>query len=97
MMNTTTRWMALAAALALAGVVHAETVDQYGHVLKHDAKQLGHKTVEVGKATGHAVVHAGKVVGHDVAQGAKRGYHAVRHEVHKLHDGGSAAKPAAKP
>ena len=91
-----TRWMLIIAALALAGAVHAETVDQYGHDLKHDAKQLGHKSVEVGKATGHAVVHAGKVVGHDVAQGARRGYHAVRHEVHKLHDG-SAAKPAAKP
>ena len=95
-MNSMTRWMVFAAAAALAGVAHAETVDQYGHTLKRDATQLGHKTVEVGKATGHAVVHAGKVVGHDVAQGARRSYHAVRHEVHKLHDG-SAPKPAAKP
>ena len=92
-----TRWMLIIAALALAGAVHAETVDQYGHDLKHDAKQLGHKSVEVGKATGHAVLHAGKVVGHDVAQGAKRGYHAVRHEVHKLRSGGSAPKPHTKP
>ena len=92
-----TRWMLIIAALALAGAAHAETVDQYGHDLKHDAKQLGHKSIEVGKATGHAVVHAGKVVGHDVAQGAKRGYHAVRHEVHKLHTGGSAPKPHTQP
>ena len=92
-----TRWMLIIAALALAGAAHAETVDQYGHDLKRDAKQLGHKSVEVGKATGHAVVHAGKVVGHDVAQGAKRGYHAVRHEVHKLRSGGSAPKPHTQP
>ena len=92
-----TRWIAIPAVLVLAGAAHAETVSQYGHDLKKDAVHLGHKTVEVGKATGHAVVHAGKVVGHDVAQGAQHGYHAVRHEVHKLHAGSSAPKPHAQP
>ena len=96
MMHKSTRWMALAAALALAAAARAETVDQYGHDLKHDATQLGHKTVEVGKATGHAVVHAGKVVGHDVAQGARHGYRKVRHEVRKLHPRASAPKPATQ-
>lgn len=55
-----------------------------GHAVVHAAKVVGHDAAHVGRTVGHDTVHAAKVVGHAVASGARHGYDATRHEVHKL-------------
>ncbi len=71
--------IAIAATCALCGLAHGETLDQFGHTVKHDAHHVGKAAVQVGKRSGHAVVHAAKVVGHDTVHAAKVVGHDTAH------------------